>query len=95
VAVVSGQQVGLFSGPAYAVYKALTAIQIARELCDAGVEAVPIFWMATEDHDIDEIRHTTWFHEGKLHKLVLPPPAEDSRPAGRVPLGDEIEALLR
>src|SRR5690242_10014018 len=95
VAVVSGQQVGLFGGPAYAFYKALTAIESARELSLSGVEAVPIFWMATEDHDIDEIRHTTWFHEGKLRKLVLPPPVEEARAAGRVPLGVEIEALLQ
>src|SRR5258706_8441229 len=95
VAVVSGQQVGLFGGPAYAFYKALTAIESARELSISGIEAVPIFWMATEDHDIDEIRHTTWFDEGKLHRLVLPPPAEEARPAGRVPLGVEIEALLQ
>src|ERR1700756_530590 len=61
VAVVSGQQVGLFGGPAYAVYKALTAIRIAEELSEAGIPAVPIFWMATEDHDIDEVRHVTWF----------------------------------
>src|ERR1700752_1668744 len=58
VAVVSGQQVGLFGGPAYAFYKALTAIESARELSLSGIEAVPVFWMATEDHDIDEIRHT-------------------------------------
>src|SRR5579862_3524145 len=95
VAVVSGQQVGLFGGPAYAFYKALTAIESARELSLSGIEAVPIFWMATEDHDIDEIRHTTWFYEGKLRKLVLPPPAEDARPAGRVALGVEVEALLQ
>jgi len=95
VAIVSGQQVGLFGGPAYAFYKALTAIESARELSLSGVEAVPVFWMATEDHDIDEIRHTTWFYEGKLHKLVLPPPAEEARPAGRVALGVEIEALLQ
>jgi bacillithiol biosynthesis cysteine-adding enzyme BshC len=94
VAVVSGQQVGLFGGPAYAFYKALTAIESARELSLSGVEAVPIFWMATEDHDIDEIRHTTWFYEGKLRKLVLPP-AEDAHPAGRVALGVEIETLLQ
>src|SRR5258708_10118508 len=59
------------------------------------MEAVPLFWMATAHHDIDKIRHTTWFYEGKLHKLVLPPPAEEARPAGRVPLGVEIEALLQ
>src|SRR5208282_5419673 len=54
VAIVSGQQVGLFGGPAYAVYKAVSAVQIAQELTRAGIEAVPIFWMATEDHDLDE-----------------------------------------
>jgi bacillithiol biosynthesis cysteine-adding enzyme BshC len=95
VAVVSGQQVGLFGGPAYAFYKALTVIESARELSLSGVEAVPIFWMATEDHDIEEIRHATWFVEGKLRKLVLPPPAEEARPAGRVSLGVEIEGLLQ
>src|ERR1700747_3656761 len=54
VAIFSGQQVGLFSGPAYSVYKALAAIQIAEELTRRGIQAVPIFWMATEDHDGDE-----------------------------------------
>ena len=66
VAVVSGQQVGLFGGPAYAFYKALSAIRMAEELTEAGVPAVPVFWMATEDHDLDEVRHVSWFHSGKL-----------------------------
>src|SRR5262249_41095513 len=51
IAIVTGQQVGLFSGPAYSFYKTLTAIQIAEELTQEGIDAVPIFWMATEDHD--------------------------------------------
>src|SRR5882762_1644900 len=72
VAVVSGQQVGLFTGPAYSVYKALTAIQIAEELTRSGIPAVPIFWMATEDHDLDEVRHSTWFDKGKLVRFELP-----------------------
>lgn len=95
VAVVSGQQVGLFGGPAYAFYKALTAIESARELSLSGLEAVPIFWMATEDHDVDEIRHATWFHQGKLRNLVLPLPAEVGLPVGRVPLGAGVTPLLK
>jgi len=94
VAIVSGQQVGLFGGPAYAFYKALTAIESARELSLSGVEAVPIFWMATEDHDVDEVRHATWFYDGKLMNLTLPAPQEDGRPVGKVHLGSEIEMLL-
>jgi len=47
VAVVSGQQVGLFSGPCYAVYKAIAAVRIAKELTEHGLDAVPVFWMAT------------------------------------------------
>src|ERR1700676_4554458 len=88
VAVVSGQQVGLFSGPAYAIYKALTAIQIAQELSEAGVEAVPIFWMATEDHDLDEVRHTTWFDSGNLVRFELP--GDGAKPVGDVRLGPAI-----
>src|SRR6266849_1319894 len=88
VAVVSGQQVGLFSGPAYAIYKALTAIQIAQELTEAGIEAVPIFWMATEDHDLDEVRHTTWFDNGSLVRFELA--GDGSKPVGEVRLGPAI-----
>src|SRR5579862_1885918 len=55
VAVVTGQQVGLFSGPAYTIYKALTAVKLARELSSRGIPAVPIFWLATEDHDFAEV----------------------------------------
>ena len=94
-AVVSGQQVGLFGGPAYSFYKALTAIESARELSLSGIDAVPIFWMATEDHDIDEVRHAAWFHEGRLQNLILSPPKEQGRPVGEVKLGREVEALLK
>jgi bacillithiol biosynthesis cysteine-adding enzyme BshC len=95
VAVVSGQQVGLFSGPAYSIYKALTAVQIAEELTRSGIEAVPVFWMATEDHDLDEVRHTTWFEQGKLVRFELPALAETGRPVGRIPLGAQIEPLVQ
>lgn len=57
VAVVTGQQVGLFSGPGYTVHKALTAARMAAELSASGIPAVPVFWLATEDHDFEEVNH--------------------------------------
>jgi len=95
VAVVSGQQVGLFGGPAYAVYKALTAIQIAEELTRNGMEAVPVFWMATEDHDLEEVHHATWFNAGKLTHFQMPAAAEAGKPVGRIALGAEVESRTR
>jgi bacillithiol synthase len=94
VAVVSGQQVGLFGGPSYSFYKAITAIEVAQELTKSGIDAVPIFWMATEDHDLEEIRHTTWFHEGNLHRFELPKFPEDDCPVGNVVLGESITDLV-
>jgi bacillithiol biosynthesis cysteine-adding enzyme BshC len=94
-AIVSGQQVGLFSGPAYSIYKALMAVQIAEELTRGGIPAVPVFWMATEDHDLDEIRHATWFENGKLIRFEAPVAAEAGRPVGRIRLGAQIEPLAR
>jgi bacillithiol synthase len=55
VAVLTGQQVGLFAGPLYTIYKALTAVRLAEELKKRGIRAVPIFWMDTEDHDLAEV----------------------------------------
>jgi len=94
VAVVSGQQVGLFGGPAYAFYKALSVIETARYLTSAGAPAVPVFWMATEDHDVDEVRHATWFAEGKLSRFELPKPVEDAVPVGTIPLGEAVVELV-
>jgi bacillithiol biosynthesis cysteine-adding enzyme BshC len=94
VAIVSGQQVGLFSGPAYSFYKALAAVQLAQELTSSGIEAVPVFWMATEDHDIDEVRHVSWFQDGELRRFELAAPDspdEVGRPVGKIVLGPRIE----
>jgi uncharacterized protein YllA (UPF0747 family) len=97
VAVVSGQQVGLFGGPCYSIYKALMAIQVADDLSKQGTQAVPIFWMATEDHDVDEIRHTTWFHDGRQTRFELPVPeaADSGKPVGRIKLGPKISEIAR
>jgi bacillithiol biosynthesis cysteine-adding enzyme BshC len=83
VAVVTGQQVGLFSGPAYTIYKALTAVRIARQLSDDGIAAVPVFWLATEDHDFAEVDHAWLF--GADHQATMLRATAD--PAFQQPVG--------
>ncbi len=82
VAVVTGQQVGLFSGPAYTIYKALHAAKLAEWLSENGIPAVPVFWLATEDHDFAEVNHV--FVYGPDHQVVK---LEMRRSAGAQPVG--------
>src|SRR5215472_2622266 len=87
VAVVTGQQVGLFSGPAYTLYKALHAIRLAQWLSENGLPAVPVFWLATEDHDFAEVNHA-WTFGADHRPLKLEMPRANSQPAGG-PVGEE------
>lgn len=95
-AVVTGQQVGLFGGPIFSFYKALTAIKIAAGLTAQGLDTVPIFWLATEDHDLEEINHA-WLltADGRpaVVKSAAKPEAEHA-PVGDIPFTDEISTLV-
>jgi bacillithiol synthase len=85
VAVVTGQQVGLFSGPEYTVYKALTAAKLASRLEESGIPAVPVFWLATEDHDFAEVNHSWVFdsaHNPHRIELALPAGTASGQPVG-------------
>lgn len=93
-AIVTGQQVGLFSGPSYTIYKALTALRVAEELNSAGTPAVAIFWLATEDHDLAEIDHCFWPLREGTEKIGLPSSDYEGSRAGEVPLGDAVGAAL-
>lgn len=93
VAVVTGQQVGLFGGPAYSVYKALTAIHVARELTERGVTAVPVFWLATEDHDLAEVDHCFFPKRGGFERFDLPVSGVADRRVGEIRLGPAIQGL--
>jgi bacillithiol biosynthesis cysteine-adding enzyme BshC len=94
VAIVTGQQVGLFSGPAYAFYKVISAIRCAEEITRRGTDAVPIFWLATEDHDLAEVNHSSWVTRNGLARYELPAKETDvGRRVGEVVLGDEIQPL--
>jgi bacillithiol synthase len=94
VAIVTGQQVGLFSGPAFSFYKALSAVRCAEETTARGTSAVPIFWLATEDHDLAEVNHAFWNTRNGLARYELPAKPEDvGRHVGEVLLGEAIEPL--
>ena len=81
--VATGQQVGLFSGPAYTIYKALHAARLAEWLTANGIPAVPAFWLATEDHDFAEVNHAVVFDAGhRPHRLEM------RRTAGAQPVGE-------
>ncbi|HEX7961280.1 MAG TPA: bacillithiol biosynthesis cysteine-adding enzyme BshC, partial [Terriglobales bacterium] len=90
-AIVTGQQVALFGGPAYTLYKALTAIKLAQRATEAGNPCVPIFWMATEDHDLAEVNHVFFpAPDGRLHRLATESHGEEDQPVGSIKLGEDI-----
>lgn len=92
VVVITGQQAGLFTGPLYTIFKALTAIKLAAQLRERGVNAVPMFWVAAEDHDFEEVNHTRLVNrEG--HPVTITYTAcspKEGKPVGDVILCDEI-----
>ncbi len=81
---VAGQQAGLFLGPALVFYK-------VRDLL-AG-PGTPVFWVASQDHDVAEVRFAFWIHGERLLRFSLPLP--EGPPVGRIPFGPYEEAIAR
>ncbi|SDG15151.1 bacillithiol biosynthesis cysteine-adding enzyme BshC [Desulfosporosinus hippei] len=74
LAVITGQQAGILTGPLYTLYKAMTAILLAKEQREKlGRPVVPVFWIAGEDHDWQEIRETYLLNsQGSIVPCLLP-----------------------
>lgn len=88
-AVVTGQQVGLLGGPTFCILKALTAVIMAEK---AG--AVPVFWLATEDHDLEEINSVNLPAGDHLQKFTVNVPHREGAPVGTITFTDEITAAV-
>jgi bacillithiol biosynthesis cysteine-adding enzyme BshC len=96
--VTTGQQPGLFGGPLFTLYKALTAVRLAHTLEDAlDVPVAPLFWVASEDHDLDEANHTALIesqHELVLLRIHGREPTDPQLPLYIEKLGDQVEEAL-
>jgi uncharacterized protein YllA (UPF0747 family) len=95
VAVVTGQQPVLFSGPLLSIYKAISAIRIAAELERAGVKAVPVFWVAAEDHDFEEIE-STWVvnRSSELSRIAVDLAAGEPTPSGWLAFKEDVRVAV-
>jgi uncharacterized protein YllA (UPF0747 family) len=98
LAVTTGQQPGLFTGPLYTIYKALSAVALARCLeREVNVPVVPVFWVAGDDHDFAEANHASVLNAaGDVVRIVLRERAPDGMllPLFREPCGPEIGKAL-
>jgi uncharacterized protein YllA (UPF0747 family) len=96
--VTTGQQPGLFTGPLYTIYKALSAIAWANRLeQERGVPVVPVFWVAGDDHDFEEANHAAFLNSsGEAVQIVLRdrPEGAPSQSSWREPCGPEISNAL-
>ena len=97
VAVVTGQQAGLFGGPHFTLLKALTALRLAERVGrEHGVPAAAVFWIDAEDHDWEEVRSCAVLdHELARHIVSLGrPDGAGTRPIAGIALDESIDAAL-
>lgn len=96
IAIVTGQQVGLFTGPLYTIYKTITALKLADEWAEqTNRPVVPIFWVEGEDHDFEEIATTHVLHRNEVRPLTYDGSVTENPGAvGRLPLSDAVNDLI-
>lgn len=96
-AIVTGQQAGLFSGALYTIYKIVSAVKFAADLRERNIKAVPVFWIAEEDHDFDEVKKTfVPDKNGELLKLENAPENRlENAPVGLIKLDGTINQTIQ
>jgi bacillithiol biosynthesis cysteine-adding enzyme BshC len=93
--VITGQQAGFMGGPAYTVYKIATAVRLAAAVeADLGARCVPVFWLATEDHDFGEVNHAYFVRrDGEIGSVGFDW-AGKGAPIADLPLTPQIEDAI-
>ncbi len=88
---VTGQQVGLFGGPLFTIFKVLSAVKLAEEGTAQGIPCVPILWLATGDHDLAEVNHAFFSGaNGEVERIATPTQGAAGAPVGGIRFGEEI-----
>ena len=94
--VTGGQQPGLFGGPLYVLYKAVTLLEMADALSSlTGLPVAPVFWAATDDADFVEASHVSVVRRGKLDTLAMSPDAGIGHAMANTQLGGVADQIAR
>ncbi|MEO2159251.1 MAG: bacillithiol biosynthesis cysteine-adding enzyme BshC, partial [bacterium] len=94
--VTTGQQPGLFGGPLYTLYKALSAIQLANKLeKELDRIVIPVFWVASEDHDWEEVNHTYFINrDDEVVRTALDNEGHRGQAIHKTPMSNEISETI-
>ncbi|MBU8877714.1 bacillithiol biosynthesis cysteine-adding enzyme BshC [Bacillus sp. FJAT-29790] len=89
--IIGGQQAGILTGPLYTIHKIISIIALAKQKEEElNIPVVPVFWIAGEDHDYQEVNHVYIEKDHKLEKRVYPEKVLDKRMVSNVQIDREV-----
>ncbi|GAB3068007.1 bacillithiol biosynthesis cysteine-adding enzyme BshC [Virgibacillus ainsalahensis] len=93
VVVIGGQQAGIMTGPLYSINKIISIIQFAKQQeTELNIPVIPVFWIAGEDHDFDEINHLFLPEESKIKKHKIPQRVLEKRSVSQIEVDKSISS---
>ncbi|MDW7675553.1 MAG: bacillithiol biosynthesis cysteine-adding enzyme BshC [Bacillota bacterium] len=95
-AVITGQQASFLTGAAFVIYKVITAITLALKISNETKEpVVPIFWIASEDHDFAEVSYSSFMLPNKqLRRYSIANSLPGLPPVGNIPVGKDVLTVI-
>lgn len=91
VVVIGGQQAGILTGPLYSIHKVISIIAFAKQKeTELNIPVLPVFWIAGEDHDFQEVNHLYMEKEGKIQKITYPDKVLEKKMVSDIELNQEL-----
>ncbi|MBP2240025.1 bacillithiol biosynthesis cysteine-adding enzyme BshC [Cytobacillus eiseniae] len=89
--IIGGQQAGILTGPLYTIHKVISIITLAKQKeKELNIPVVPIFWIAGEDHDYQEVNHVFIEKDNKIEKKIYPERVLDKRMVSDIPINQDL-----